>query len=373
MISNGTYSQNCYSIKIQKNKEIKNSDFYFTTVIDARPDTSFVIGQVYLGTLNLPHCAAFKKNISTTVLNFLQSTYTNKKAPAYLVKINTLYINEFIHKNQEDTGFVNIDLDFYKYESSGNLLFITHVSKTITDKLADATYSHDNRLKRVLLSAVNEFAISPKENPTNTKPVSAIEILNKIPGKGDSVRLNSTSIVHEHYKSMLQLHGGLSWYTKTIGARVGALFFLKKHPKIGVGPVVFWNYFFFSKRFQWPYDVSSVQYNLFNAGLTGFFRTNNYLGITLDASLMFGTERVTRSYLYYFDGWTPASGWQRYYYLESRTTTDFIGGFYLEQGIQFMRKEKRGVNAKISVFESVLDAELYDSDIGLKITLGINF
>jgi len=373
LIPNGIHSQNCNTVKIQKNKEIKNSDFYFNSVIDARKDTSLVIGQVYIGPLNLPQCAAFKKAVSSTVLNFLQSTYTNKKASAYLIKINNLCITELIHKHEEDTGLVSIDLDFYKYDPAGNLLFITNVSKTITDKLADATFSHDNRLKRAILSAVNEFALAPKENTGNLQAVPSSDILNKKSNPGDSLPKNITPTVYEKYKTLLQLHGSLGWYTKTVGAKVSALFFLKKHPKIGVGPVVFWNYFFFTKNLEVSPDVSALQYNLLNAGLSGFFRVNNYFGVTLDGSAMFGTERVTKSYLFYSDKWSPTGCYKREYYLKSQTRTDIIGGIYAEQGIQFMRKEKKGVNAKISVYESLLNAEFYETDFGLKITLGVNF
>lgn len=368
------FSQNCYHVAIQKNdKEYKTSNFYFKTVIDARVDSGKIIGEVYNGHLNILHCASFKKNLKVTVRDFLQKTYTNKTAPAYLVKVNVLSIEEILTKNQDDIGKANAELEFYRYSNNNDLIFITKISKSIEDKYPDATYSHDNRLKRILLSSVSEFekTLGTDSSLFNVK-ISQSE-LEKIQAKNpDSLSKKIITSSKETFKFIMQLHcyGGTT--TKGVGLRIGNYFFLKEYPKVAIGPSVFWDYFTLNKSVKVAYNVAGIKYNIFDIGLISFIRLNKHIGITIDACGLFGKEIITTADIYEVYYITP-SGLRPEYVVDTKTTSEFISGFHAEQGVQFMRKEKKGVNLKLSVYESILTARYYENDIGLKLTLGINF
>ena len=120
------------------------------------------------------------------------------------------------------------------------------------------------------------------------------------------------------------------------------------------------------------YNVAGINYNIFNIGLISFIRLNKHIGITIDACGLFGKETITTAQVYEVYVSTP-SGLRPEYLVDSKTTSEFISGFHAEQGVQFMRKEKRGVNLKLSVYETILSARYYENDIGMKLSFGINF
>ncbi len=366
-------SQNCFRVKIQKNdKEYKSTNFYFKTVIDSRADSGNTIGEVYTGHLNIHQCAAFKKNLSVTVRDFLQKTYTNTSAPAYLVKVNILYIEEILTKNQDDIGKVNAELEFYRYTNNNELIYITKISKSIEDKFPDATYSHDNRLKRILLSSVSEFEKILKNDSTSFTTKISQSKLEKVQVKKPvslSKKLIDTN--KESYKFIMQLQGYGGTTTKGVGFRIGSYFFLKQKPTIGIGPTISWDYFALNKNVPIPNNVI-VNYNIFNAGLISFIRLNKRIGITIDACFLFGKETITRVEIREIYVITP-SGLRTDYVMHSNSTSEFISGFHAEQGVQLMKKEKKGVNLKLSLYETILSATYYENDIGIKLSCGVNF
>jgi hypothetical protein len=373
----GLKSQNCLKIKIERlKKPITNTEFYFTEVIDTRSEKKS-LGTVYTGNLNIARCAAFKKSDSEELSNFLQKTYTNKKAKKYIVKINDIYIAERFTKNADDVGKAFMELEFYRQDGE-TLTFIAKTTKEITESYPDVTYSHGNRLKRTLLLSVAEFESRIKSDSALFTLKSEKKDLykNPAPPLSDSTRI-SLRIENrkEILKNNLSFNCHTAEYTKGIGLKYNLLSFSKKIPKLAAGPSIFWSYFTFNDNFKVPNDVVGLKYNFGNVGLQAYYRLNRLAGITLDLSFLLGNETITRvrQEMRFTGNYDPLLGYEYYIVNTPYTTRSTITGFQFEQGILLMDRSKTGFNFGISLFERSLDAYYYDADWGLKLNVGIFF
>lgn len=374
-LSSIVFSQDCFKIGIQKSdKEYKNLPYYFTHVIDGRADSSNTIGEVYLGSINILQCAELKSDLKSSLLTFLQKTYTNKSAPAYLIKVNELKIQEQIRKGTDDIGKASAQMEFYKFTPDADLIFITKISKSVQDIYPDVTYSHDNRLKRLIMLSVNEFdAVLKTDTNLFTLKPSTTDIKQLKHKISDTTNTSKTTITKESGKFLIQAQCHFGLNTKGLGLRIGSYFFLKNSPKFGIGPSIFWNYFTLNKNVVIPSNVVELRYNLWNAGIMTFSRLNQFIGIAIDGWLLMGTEKVTTNTVNYVYFYSPIYGYGVGQNIKTYTTKDIVGGVHFEQGIQFMRGERRGVNAKFSIYETFLSSGYFEKDLGIKLSCGLNF
>lgn len=367
-------SQNCHKIKIEKNKKnFPNKNFYFDEVIDARTDSSS-IGQVYTGQLNFKNCADLKPKVKFAIKIFLQRTFPNTNAPKYLVKINELFIDELVIKNKNDKAKALINLEFYRQDKNA-LVFITNSIHQIEEEFPDVTYSHGNRIKRLLLICVADLESRLKTDSTSfTLTTTRSELLNKKFVSNDSANVFVKPVLTERYKTNISIFGYQGFVTLGAGVKLNPYFFLKKIPKFAVGPSIYWAYFAFNKDFNPPSNVVSVKYFLGNVGVGFFYRLNKFFGVTADLSILAGSESITSTYTdVAFVGTDPIYGNVYYVSQKLRTNNQAVFGFQAEQGFLFMGKNKTGLNIGLSIFERALSGTLYDSDAGVKINLGLNF
>ena len=101
------------------------------------------------------------------------------------------------------------------------------------------------------------------------------------------------------------------------------------------------------------FDYQSVNMSYFLAGISPFYKINDNLFLNLGVNIMLGEEELID-----FSG---------------KETSHTFFGFSPTQGISFIPKSKVGLTFGISVYEKLLSSEVYKSDIGLKLELGIKF
>lgn len=93
--------------------------------------------------------------------------------------------------------------------------------------------------------------------------------------------------------------------------------------------------------------------NYFMAGVTPFYKLNNYFYLNLGAQLVFGSD----------------------YYKKSNGDIDdrFIIGIATNQGIYFIPKSKFGITIGIGIFEKLLTSKIYSNDLGFSVEIGFKF
>lgn len=101
------------------------------------------------------------------------------------------------------------------------------------------------------------------------------------------------------------------------------------------------------------FDYQSVSMSYFMAGISPFYKLNDYFFQNLGVNIVFGEEELTN-----FNG--------------TESSNTFLG-FAPSQGIYFIPKSKVGMILGLSVYEKLLSAEVYKNDIGVKLEAGIKF
>jgi hypothetical protein len=102
---------------------------------------------------------------------------------------------------------------------------------------------------------------------------------------------------------------------------------------------------------QFNYQSAAMSY--FQFGVSPFYRLNDSFFLNLGFNLVMGGETLKDFY--------------------GKESSHSFFGFSPSQGIFFIPKSKVGITLGLSVYEKLLTSQVYKSDVGLKIEIGIKF
>lgn len=100
-------------------------------------------------------------------------------------------------------------------------------------------------------------------------------------------------------------------------------------------------------------NYQSVSMSYLSAGISPFYKINDYFFLNLGASLLFGDEELTD-----FSG---------------KEISHTFFGLSPTQGIYFISKSKVGITLGLNVYEKVLSSKVYKNDVGIKLEFGVKF
>lgn len=102
---------------------------------------------------------------------------------------------------------------------------------------------------------------------------------------------------------------------------------------------------------QFNYQSMNLGYMM--AGISPFYKLNEYLFLNLGIQFLIGEEKLTD------------------FYGQEKSASIF--GIAPSQGIYFISKSEVGIVIGLSAYEKLLNSEVYKNDIGVKLELGIKF
>lgn len=100
-------------------------------------------------------------------------------------------------------------------------------------------------------------------------------------------------------------------------------------------------------------DYESMNLGYAKVGISPFYKLHESILINLDLQALFGQEYLTN--------------------LHGQESSSLVFGIAPSQGIYFVSKTKYGLVAGMSVYERLLSSEVYKSDIGIRLEIGIKF
>lgn len=101
------------------------------------------------------------------------------------------------------------------------------------------------------------------------------------------------------------------------------------------------------------FNYRSVNMSYFLAGISPFYKINDWLFINIGLNLIFGQEELSN-----FHG--------------QESSRSFFG-ITASQGIYFVPKSRFGITLGIGIYEKTLNSEVYKNDLGLNLEIGIKF
>lgn len=108
------------------------------------------------------------------------------------------------------------------------------------------------------------------------------------------------------------------------------------------------NHYYFSLS---NYESAKINYLL--AGISPFYKLNDNFFLNIGVSIILGEEELEGFY--------------------GREISNTFFGISPSQGIYFIPKSNFGITLGISIYEKLMSSEVYESDFGLKLEIGIKF
>ena len=182
--------------------------------------------------------------------------------------------------------------------------------------------------------------------------------------KGDSVRFTSSQyntviIDTSKYVKETNKWNNLITYSQRFGAHAKGWsvqyygYNLKNTSKWAI-PIVFgFEGFDIDTDYFSQFNYQSVTMNYFQAGISPFYKLNDYLFLNLGINLIFGEELLTN--------------------YSGQESSNTFWGLSPSQGIYFIPKSNFGIIIGASIYEKLLSSEVYKNDLGLKLEIGIKF
>jgi len=102
---------------------------------------------------------------------------------------------------------------------------------------------------------------------------------------------------------------------------------------------------------QFQYQSMHLGYMM--AGISPLYKLDDYFFLNLGLQLLIGEEKLTD------------------FFGQEKSTSIF--GLAPSQGLYFMSKSEVGIVVGLSAYEKILNSEVYKSDIGVKLDIGIKF
>lgn len=367
------YSQKTIYTSIQSNKtNFQTKDFYFDHVIDNRINKEN-IGFIYKSSLTYKHPANFHKTLPQEFLNFFRATYPNQKSlHRVLLKVNVFEISHLLSENKIDTGRVKANFDFYLLEND-SAFFLYNFTNVINDYSDRITYSHPNRMKRILIQSAS---------PLDTAVLKQGSFAFNLGKVADSIRVGSPSLnkrdlmfkdsiarekqLPSEYFVLLGVSSNFSLQHVLEFVNGDILFRLKKHPSWLVGPgveILFYQRFFNSEL---PINVSYSLKNI-NISMRALHQIHKDLFFNLQALTVLGKEYYT------IDSQKYTKTNNTYKAISSNKDSETIYGFEMCGGVYLIPANKQNFFAGLDVFYRYTSSSRLGAGAGIKINIGFKF
>lgn len=373
-------AQNSIRVSIQPNKtSYPEKDFFFAKVSDQRANKE-LIGHIYKSNRQTIHKAVMKNSLEKELYQFLWDLYPNLHSHTKML----LVVHEFeighVLDSKKDTGFVKLNLDFYKMKGD-SVFLVSSYHKTLSEPAEDVFLTHSNRMKRAILRAVADMeahlnnsgnassgtVVVLEDSLTKARATSIQNIVAAKPlSRADSLELKN------NYPSLFffLLGGHFNPYMSTLvmGANVQALFRLPKFNRWLLGPNVNFEVIKFLDRSGLA-DNQSYQLRTSDVGIRAMRQIRNSLFFNINPHFLFGQETIEEYTGHYVNN---GSGFYSVQYSSNETVNAFFG-FQLDLGVYVMPPKKSGLFCGFDLAMRMTNSVVFDSDAGIKLNLGVKF
>jgi hypothetical protein len=328
--------------------EIEINDFYISVVIDGRQNQEN-IGFVQTGIFNKKVKADLVGGVESSIYQYLKTSFSfdTNKIPI-VVKIIYLNISEKTAFSNE-IGRAEIKLEFYKV-AGGKLGKIYESEAFVEEPGMDVTKGHEKRIRSVLKTCINSF------NNSDWKSINPEfeEMESVIADEADKTETSFSEINQEtgRWNSLLTFNKtfginatgwGLSYYGYT-----------KNEKSDWIIPwVVSIESFTINTDYFSQFDYQEAKLNYWMPGISAFKKLNDNFYASFTFLIPIGNETLTD-----FNG---------------NETDNFLIGLAPTQGIYFIPKSNFGFTFGVGIYERLLTSEVYKSDFGFKVEVGIKF
>lgn len=351
---------------IQKNnKTYPGKNFTISKVIDARKNKDN-IGMVHKSSVPGDYYADFKKPLSLEIIKFYHTTfpkgsYTNE----IIVIVNHFEIGHILTGKTNDTGFVRVNFDFYKIKGDSSY-FIYNYSNTLCDVSDNIALSHSNRMKRILLKSVAKIdsaLASAGSQPTRWLPDSLARISDSYSKKlyNEKDSLYTAGNYPRQNMVLLSFNGVLSTTTFMYGLSVSYMGQIKKHPRYLLGFHLNYSIINFTSNIVLPSNTS-YRIRTSDFGPRMLKQLKNSVFFNSMMHVMIGKETRTS----YTTGFLPNV-------IYENEKSNIFMGIQFDNGIMIVHPRNNGMTVGADFIFRATNSSMFDSDIGIKLSLGLTF
>lgn len=364
--ANSFFSQSKVYTSIQENrKTYPGKNFSFSKVIDARKNKDN-IGLVHKSSIPGDYYADFKKPLPVEIIKFFHTTFPKGSYDnEIIIIVNHFEIGHIITGKTNDTGFVNVNLDLYKVKGDSSF-FIYNYSNTLFDVSDNIALSHSNRMKRILLMSVakmDSVLASEGSKPTRWLPDPLARITDNYSKKtyNEKDSLYAAGNYPRQNMALLSINGVLSTSTFMYGVSISYMGQIKKHPRYLLGLHLNYSIINFTSDIVLP---SNTSYNLRTSdfGPRLLKQLKNSVFFNSMMHVMIGKETRTS----YTTGLLPNVIY------ENEKSNLFIG-IQLDNGIMIVHPRNKGVTVGADFVFRATNSSMVDSDIRIKLSIGLTF
>lgn len=328
--------------------DIPNSNIYIESVIDGRMNQNY-IGTVVNGSKT--DSIDLKDGACSAFYNYLKFILPkdSSKTP-FVLKISELSITEY-KTSAFDSIKVKLVLGFYK-KDKGNLKEIYETESLYSTENNDGSKGFEICLKRSLAACLTDFinlnnAYSQYQNKQTVinQPIQNKDTITKkeTPTDVKNERIKRTCLLTYCFKQGINATGyAISFYSYSNRERNGWII-----PWILGVDIMKIKANYFSQ-----FDFQSAKLNYCLPGIIAFKKLNDYLWLNIGLQIPIGSETLID-----FSG---------------NKTINFLIGLAPTQGFYFIPKSA-GFIFGVGLYEKLLSSEVYQSDIGFKVEIGIRF
>ncbi len=165
--------------KINKNRE---SDFYVERVIDARTDTSAIVGGIPDESTKTVQSIEFIKSVASSFQDFLDNAIIkNSKAKPLVLRINYLECGQRKIKKNEQGPWVNLEVDFFIHKENGYILVSSEKRLFEGESSSGVSTIDFSKLTTYALKTIMLEIIEYKTDlrPVNNTVISEADLLQK--------------------------------------------------------------------------------------------------------------------------------------------------------------------------------------------------
>lgn len=322
-------------------------DFYIKDVLDGRENTRN-IGIVKVGMFNKRQEARLDGGVEKGIFQYLETSFQEDTGSTPVVmRIVHLRVSEKMALTSE-IGKIDLEVEFLQWQNE-NLEKVFETTVNIEEPTFDATSTHEKRLRQAIVRSLKEFARYDKTEHSVTYFEDTDEVLVK--EKPDVVYGEPRSEVKKLTNSLLTFSGagGLN----ATGWSLSFATYVNSASRWIIPWGVSMERYTMRTEYFSKFNYYSAKMNYLMPGISAFRKLNDYLYLNVSFYVPLGTEKLTD--------------------FSNNTSTKFIVGMAPSQGIHFISKANAGITFGIGIYERVLSAGTYSSDIGIKADFGLKF
>lgn len=177
-----TFAQVEIQMLVAKINTQRESDFYVERVIDARTDTSIIVGGIPDESAKTVQSIEFTQSVASNFQYFFDNAIIkNSKAKAIIIRINHLTCGQRKIKKNEKGPWVNLEVDFFFHKDDGYILVgsekrLFEGSSTLGIAAIDFSKLTSNALKIIMLEIIE---YKTKLRPVSNAIISEVDLLQR--------------------------------------------------------------------------------------------------------------------------------------------------------------------------------------------------